>query len=152
MASTPALTASDPEQHAKDLCRQMRTIRRELGDDVEELVVQAERLMDWRYHMQRYPWAMMGAAALVGYFLVPRRTVSLPTDDSTLAKLAERIPVHLPPPPEKKKQSLVGSLVSAGANMAWRAALAYATQQVSKMVAQQAAAAQQQQPAEVHHG
>jgi len=128
----------------------MRTIRRELGDEVEELVEHAERLMDWRYYLQRYPWACLGAAAFVGFFLVPGRTVVSPVSEQTLNQLADR----LSPPPEKeppKKPGLFNWLLSTAISMASRAALAYATQQVSKVMA--AHMPNPPQPAEVQqHG
>lgn len=148
MASRSTIAVLTPSEEADSLRRQMRTIRRELGNDVEELVVQAERLMDWRYYIQQYPWAMTGLAAIVGYFIVPRRNVTLPTDASTLARLAEKIPVMMPTPPQPKKQGLVGSLISMGTSYAMRAALAYATQQLSKQFLPPAPAPR---PEEQHH-
>jgi hypothetical protein len=131
----------------------MRTIRRELGNDVEELVEHAERLMDWKYYVQRYPWASVGAAALLGYFLIPQRIVTLPTDEHTLARLADRLPVYTKPSAEQKKkqQSMLGWLVSMGTGMAMRAAGAYLSQQLGKIVAQQSGMPEHHQPAEVHH-
>jgi hypothetical protein len=146
MAGTVAVT-TDPEKQAEHLRQQMRQIRREMGEDVEELVVQAERLMDWRYYVQQYPWVMVGAAAAAGFFLVPRRTVTLPTDEQTLSRLAQRIPVMMPKPPEAKKPTLFGSLLQMGTNLAMRAAMAYASQQAGKILGQQAA----HQPSASHH-
>ena len=149
MATSVTTGTSNSPRTADNLRQEMRTIRRELGDEVEELVEQAERLMDWRYYVQRYPWASLGAAALAGFFLVPGRTVVTSVDEQTLNQLADR----LSPPAEKppvKKQSLLGSLVSAALGMASRAALAYATQQVSKVM--QAQMAPPRHAEEVHHG
>jgi len=146
MATT--VSTDSPAQNADRLRAEMRQIRRELGSEVEELVEHAERLMDWRYYVNRYPWAVMGAATLLGYFVVPHRTVMLPTDEHTLSRLAERIPVTMPKP-EPKRSSWVGSLMNMAAGMAWKAALAYATQQVGKVLGDQASATQKQ---EFHHG
>jgi len=149
MATTSVAKAnSDPELDAQRLRLEMRQIRRELGQEVEELVEQAERLMDWRYYVDRYPWAAVGAAALMGYFIVPRRAVTLPTDEHTLSRLAERIPVMMQTP-EPKRPGLLSSLMSSAGNMAWKAALAYATQHVGKVLGDKVAATQTQ---EAHHG
>jgi len=126
-----------PENRPEQLRREMRSIRRELGENVEELVVQAERLMDWRYYIERYPWVSVGAAAFLGYFLVPGRTVVLPADKQTIAKLVEQIPAMVKQP-EPKKSSLFGSLLTMGMGLVGRAAMGYATQQFQKMMAQQA--------------
>ena len=150
MATHSTTGTSDPPPQADRLRQEMRTIRRELGDDVEELVEHAERLMDWKYYVQRYPWACLGGAALLGYFLVPQRIVTLPTDGHTLSRLADRLPIHTKPA-EPKKQSLLGWLVSMGTGMALRAAGAYATQQLGKIMAQQQAPVHHHPHAEVHH-
>jgi len=147
MATSITSGTSDPPAAADRLRQEMRTIRRELGDEVEELVGHAEQLMDWRYYLRRYPWASLGVAALVGYFVVPGRTVTLPTDEHTLGQLAERLSLQKPAAPAKKS-SLLGSLVSMGAGWAARAALAYATQQVSKILTAQPA---MHQPVEAQH-
>jgi hypothetical protein len=139
----------DPQQEAEHLRQQMRQIRRELGEEVEELVENAERLMDWRYYVHRYPWFMVGVAAFIGYYLVPRRTVAFPTDNNTLARLAERIPVVVRQEPEAKKPGLYGSLLSFGTNLLMRAALAYAGQQLGKIMGQQAT---EPQPVGTPHG
>jgi len=149
MATSPLPTA--PQIEADLVRQQMRTIRRDLGENVEDLVVQAERLMDWRYYVRRNPWTSISIAAFLGYFLVPGRTVVFPTDDTALSKLAERIPVTVQPPPEKKT-SLLGSLLSLGVNAAGKAALAFAGQQVGKFIGDQAAQMTQPQPQEVQRG
>ena len=153
MSTSHATGTSDPLPQADRLRQEMRTIRRELGQDVEDLVEHAEQLMDWRYYVRRYPWASLGVAALVGYFVVPQRVVTLPTDERTLAKLADRLPIH-PQTSEPKKQrtSLIGSLISMGTGLALRAATAWFTAQVGKIMAKQAAhEAANQTAEEVRH-
>lgn len=147
MSAVPA--TSELAAKADRVRRDMRGIRREFGDNVEELVENAERLMDWRYYVSRYPWAIVGAAALIGYFLVPRRIVTLPTDQHSLTQLADRIaPAIAPPEKQKPQPSWLSSLISMGTGMLMRAAAGYAAQQVSKAFAQPA---QQPQPVEAHH-
>jgi hypothetical protein len=136
MSTTPISSTSDPTQWAENLRREMRSIRRELGTNVEELVENAERLMDWRYYVERYPWAMVGAAALLGYFVVPRRTVTMPVDGHSLDALAQRIAPALSARPERAKQETrpgwISSLISMGTGMVMRAAVGYATQHLSQ--------------------
>lgn len=147
MSTSRANLTIEPQPAADRLRQEMRTIRRELGNDVEVLVGHAERLMDWRYYLQRFPWACVGAATLIGYFIVPQRIVTLPTDEHTLSRLAERLPIRTKPP-EPKKQTLLSWLISMGAGMALKAATGYLSQQFNKVVAQQSAP----QHSEVHHG
>jgi len=141
MATTNLSTTSEPAATADELRSEMRRIRRDLGNDVEVLVEQAERLMDWRYYVNRYPWGLVGVAAFVGYYLVPQRNVTLPTDERTLEKLAERLPIVVQQKSEAKKQGWLQGLLAAGAGLAMRAALNYASQQATKMFNQRMAEA-----------
>jgi len=145
--STNLSRTSDPQPQADRLRQEMRTIRRELGGDVEEIVEHAERLMDWRYYVERFPWASVGAALLAGYFVVPGRYVTLPTDERTLEKLAERIPLTMQKNAGPAKKGLLAGLISMGTGFLMRAAMGYATQQVQRMMAQHSAP----RPMETHH-
>jgi len=142
-------TSSLPKTSADELRREMRTIRRELGENVEELVENAERLMDWHYYWQRYPWACIGGACLLGYFVIPSRTITLPTDERTLSRLAERLGGEVKKGTETKKQSLLGQLISMGTGMALRGAFAYLSQQMGNSLLK---SSMQPQFQETNHG
>jgi len=128
-------SSADPVQQADALRREMRGIRRELGNEVEALVENAELLMDWRYYVHRYPWAVVGAAGLLGYFLVPRRIVTTQIDSHALDELAQRLGPAMVARPEKKKEAQPGwisSLISWGSGMALRTAVGYASQHLNQ--------------------
>jgi len=146
-----ALSTSDPAQHAEQLRREMRSIRRELGQDVEELVENAEQLLDWRYHVRRYPWVSVGVAALAGYLLVPSRSVVFATDSHSLNQLAERIAPAVTKP-EPQRPGLLASLISVGTGLLLKAATGYATQRLGQIVGQMNQASAPPQTAETHHG
>lgn len=141
-ASTTDATSSTEVKSADQLRDEMRKIRRELGRDVEELVEHAERLMDWRYYVRQHPWAVLGVAAFLGYFLVPRRNVTLPTDEHTLSRLAEKIHVA-PQKPETKRPGLIDGALSIGTNLLMRAVMAYVGQQVGKVLGHKTAEVQE---------
>lgn len=145
--STSVTRTSEPQPQADRLRQEMRTIRRELGGDVDEIVEHAERLMDWRYYVERFPWASVGGALVAGYLVVPGRYVTLPTDERTLEKLAERIPLTMQKSAEPAKTGLLAGLISVGTGFLMRAAMGYATQQFSKLAAQHSAP----RPVETHH-
>ena len=149
-SSNPAGENRQPS--ADELRRQMRQIRREMGEDVEVLVEHAERLMDWRYYIHRYPWGAMVGAALIGYLLVPRRNVMFPINDKALDRLAQRIPVVVR---EDKKKSgflggLMGGVFSLASSMALKYATAYAQEHLGRMMQQRSG--HSQHPVETHHG
>jgi len=150
-------STSDPAQQADTLRREMRGIRRELGNDVEELVENAERLMDWRYYVNRYPWVTVGAATLLGYFLVPRRIVTTHLDSHAFDEIAQRLGPALASNPQKKeaKPGWFSSLVSMGTGMVMRAAVGYATQHLSQYLnrlSNQPPGEHRPYAAETHHG
>ncbi|HTI52037.1 MAG TPA: hypothetical protein VL475_13830 [Planctomycetaceae bacterium] len=56
-----------------DIKQQMRQVRMSMRVDVHELVKNARSLTDWRHHWRLHPWASCGAAAVLGFLVVPRR-------------------------------------------------------------------------------
>jgi hypothetical protein len=63
-----------------EIRRQMAQIRRELHEDVREVVATAEAVTDWRRFIRTYPWPALGAAAAIGFLIVPKRRRSMPHD------------------------------------------------------------------------
>jgi hypothetical protein len=51
----------------------MAIIRLRIDEQSDEVVAQVSALSDWRSYVRRYPWAAVGAAAVLGYVLVPSR-------------------------------------------------------------------------------
>ena len=56
------------------LQQQMRATRRSLNEHADQVVETARRQVDWRHYVGSHPWASLGTAFALGYFLVPRRT------------------------------------------------------------------------------
>lgn len=131
-----------PEDSAELLRQQMEVVRRELHYDAEGVVDTARELTDWKYYVQSYPWACLGAAALVGYALVPQKINVMRPTSKQLAALAKKQHLVVQPDNEDPKVSgWKGKLVTFASNMAMRAALAYIGQQFGKQAGHQAAEA-----------
>jgi hypothetical protein len=91
-------------QSAQDIQRQMSQIRRDLDEQVDDIVDSArqitENLTDWRAYVSSHPWLVLGAAAAIGYWIVPTRiAVDRPVAD-TLASLAKSGEIKLSSPDE----------------------------------------------------
>jgi hypothetical protein len=71
-----------------DIRRKMAQIRMELHQDVQGLVAGTEAASDWKYYVRHYPWAAMGAAALVGFLIVPRKRRSVTATAHQAAEVA----------------------------------------------------------------
>jgi hypothetical protein len=107
--------------------QEMATIRRELNDKVENVVVQTKELADWRNAVRSHPWLCLASAVGVGYFLVPRRLHVMTPDADTLAKLASRNGLLVKPLPRSARSGGVfASLVNSLAGVALRGAITVA--------------------------
>lgn len=134
--------------HPDEIRRQMDVVRANLGGEVNGLVSNAQQLIDWRHYVRAFPWGSLGVAAALGYFAVPRKLEITSPDQETLAKLAKnnRLVVEHRPKGEEKRGVLT-SIANLTGNMLLRAGLAYAGQQLGKVVGAQAA---ETSPEEVH--
>jgi hypothetical protein len=100
---------------------QMRQVRTELRRDVQGLATSARELTDWTTYVRRYPWLCLGAAAALGYLLVPQRAKVVRPDPQDLQDLVkhEKLVVTMPPPARPGKDftsMLVGMATSALVN------------------------------------
>lgn len=117
-----------------DLLRQkMRRIRHKMDDDVEGIVHNATKLMDYQYYINNYPWPTLAAATVLGYLLIPSprsqpQDTKLQLDPEQLEKLMAKGGIVVQSQPVKEdnsswKSSIFGWIARTAAN----AALAYGT-------------------------
>jgi len=120
------------KKQAAAIKQRMQEIRTQLPYDVDVARQSARQLSDWKYHMGRYPWALIGAAAVAGYLLVPRRNQSEvkvihhgyeSRDDEQLGRTAA---------PRPAKRGMIGGIGGAIATMAMKQAASMIAQQVSQ--------------------
>jgi len=122
--------------------RRMAEIRRELHEDVREVVASAEAVTDWRRYIRMYPWAALGVAVAVGYLIVPRRHRTLPQDLATHADVARvREVVKEAKVKDKARKGLIGAAFGFLIPIAMRAAQGYAVQYLEHWILQQQMAA-----------
>lgn len=124
----------------EEIRRKMARIRRELHEDVRDVVEGAEAVSDWRHYVRRYPWATVGAACAIGFFLVPKRkkpTIKPAEVAEAVAAIIPQLTPAAPPVPEKKGGGLIRGAIGLLAPVALRAAQNYATHFVSNWIAQQ---------------
>lgn len=121
--------------------KRMEAVRCHLAGDVDEVVRNTRQMFDWQEYVRQYPWAFMGAAAAVGYLVVPKRVEITSPDVHTLLELAKRNQLVVQTNPKaEKQQGVMGALLGIAANTLLRAAVAYVGQQAGKLVGEQAAA------------
>jgi hypothetical protein len=96
---------SERKNEADEIELRMRQVRAELREDMTSLVAGARDLTDWTTYVRRYPWLCLGAAAAVGYLVVPSRTKVVQPDAATFQDLVERekLVVQMAPPTQRPK-------------------------------------------------
>jgi hypothetical protein len=130
-ADMPAMSVSTTPA-AEEIQRQMRSVRSELRDDVQDIVESARVMTDWQYYVRSYPWLCLGAAAAAGYLLVPSRVQVFKPDSQTLANLVRQhqvaVKTEVKPQPSP---GLLGGLVNMAAGAALQGAMAIASRQLN---------------------
>lgn len=128
---------SEWELESARIRQRMGRLRRKIDGDVEEIVTQAQSLLDWRNQVRQHPWAAAGAAAALGFFLMPGRRVTpqIKLHENTIAELARQ---SQPPPPVQpakpvKQPFLQGALVAL-AGMAMRQAVSAASLRIEQYI------------------
>lgn len=113
----------------------MRDVRSELREDVQEIVENARVMTDWQYYVRSYPWLCLGAAAAVGYLIVPSRVQVYRPDPQMLAELVRQhqvaVKTEVKPQPSG---GLLGGLVNIAAGAALQGASAIASQQLQQFL------------------
>jgi len=142
--------ASTNEQ-IEEIRRRMAQIRMELHQDMQGVVAGTDAATDWRYYVRLYPWASLGAAALVGYLVIPRRRrsvteVARKAAEAATEKVQQAVETARPKtkakaegPAEKetRKKGMLGLALGFLAPVVSRAVQGYAAQYVENLIAQQ---------------
>jgi len=82
--------SASTSHEADEIQREMREIRAELREDVQELVASAHKMADWTQYVTAYPWLCVGAALAAGYLIVPQRAVIMRPDAEAMIELAKK--------------------------------------------------------------
>jgi hypothetical protein len=125
-----------------EIRRRMAQIRRDLHQDVKEVVAGAEAVTDWRRYIRSHPWVAVGIAAGIGYLIVPKRRPRVPRDVARQSDVAEVREVltqarERGEEAEKRRKSLLGAAFGMVAPLAWRVVQNYAVGYLEHWIAQQ---------------
>lgn len=118
----------------------MKHLRRELRDNVQDVVESARTMTDWRVYVRANPWFFAGAAAAAGYLMVPKKVEIVRPDPQTLLKLAKKEKLVVEPKQRPQRRAGLSTLLfDMAANAIMRGAIAYVGQQLGKVSGQQVA-------------
>lgn len=108
----------------------MARIRQDLDEHVDDVVDKTKQLTDWRHYVRSYPWACVGAAVAVGFFVVPKRTEIVSPDADQLEKLSKRNRLVVTRKPKATAtNSLAASTLSLVGGVLLRTVMTYVGQQ-----------------------
>jgi hypothetical protein len=112
----------------------MKQIRREIDQDLEEMVSSARSMVDWKHYVKTYPWVCLGTAAAVGFLVVPKRSTAIHPDVAALTELARTGHLVAKPAPTATR-GLVDVLVATVAGIAVRKGSEWLGQSVARLLA-----------------
>jgi hypothetical protein len=111
----------------------MQGIRREIDQDLEDVSASARSMVDWKHYVKAYPWACLGAAAALGFLIVPKRSAAISANSATPAELAKTgHPVVNSA--RSAARGLVDALVATVVGIAVREATAYLGQSAGRLL------------------
>jgi hypothetical protein len=129
------------DDSADEIRRRMAELRRDLALDVREVSRNARVMTDWRFYVRRFPWAMVGVAAVAGYLLIPKRkeVKVIAPDPDALAQMFKKEQLKLQTPAGRKESpGLMKSIVLMGLSWAAKAGANYMGEQLRTAAANRA--------------
>jgi len=126
----------DSSESAEHLQREMHEVRSNLGIDMEKFVENARVLTDWHYYIRRAPWLSLGAAAALGYLLIPSKPRYVRPDFRQLEELAKHHELVVSDRGEKKEQapSMTSGLMKMATSTLFRTGLGIIGRQLSQIM------------------
>lgn len=125
-----------PETQA--ILQRMKEVRCDLDEGAQEIAESASDLADWRYYVKSYPWICVGAAAALGYVIVPWGRFGLEKVNKTLDEMADQN--RQTSKSNTRSKSGVRSAIGVFAgNLLWRSASRYAARKANDYFASESA-------------
>lgn len=123
---------SSPTTKADEIQNRMRSMRYELGDDVQGVVENVRLIADWRYYVRTYPWVCLSVAAAAGFLIVPS-SQSVWSDRPSPADSDQGQPNSTPVRPSLGGR-ISSRLMNAAAGMLLQGGLAVASSQLNQFL------------------
>ena len=133
-----------PAASVEEIRSQMARIRMRAHRKAEKLGEDTRHFLDWKHYVRLFPWAAVGLAAAVGYWIVPKRSSrrfpeSQLADSRLLEALGKKNSVVVAPVPvaaaTMQRSGLLGQLGSALKSALFKAGMAYASQYLAQAIA-----------------
>ena len=105
--------------------RRMAELRRELTGDVRQVSRDARVMTDWTFYVRRFPWAMVGIAAVAGFVLIPRKKQIISPNQEALAEMVKKNQLRLDVDHKQEKPGMLRALVAMATTWAVKAGMEY---------------------------
>lgn len=102
----------------------MQGVRCDIDQDLEDVSASARSMVDWKHYVTAYPWVCLGAAAVLGFLIVPKRSTATNADAATPTEPAKTSQPAVNSAPTAA-HGLAEALVVAVVSIAVREAIAY---------------------------
>jgi hypothetical protein len=133
------MATDDP---AENIRRRMAELRRDLECDVRAVSRGARVMTDWKFYARKFPWAMVGVAALAGYMLIPKRKPVIKPDADMIEELVRQKKIKVESVTKQPdKPGMMKSLLLAGLTFAIKTGAQHVTQQMAAAAQKKARAA-----------
>lgn len=118
---------------ANTIRARMARIRSRAQGKAVRLGRETRQFLNWKHYIRLFPWGVVGAAAIVGYLMVPtRRPIVAPVTEPL-----NSVPAPHPSPSPPQGPGLFSMLTRMAVNAATRTAIAYAGQALGQYLATQ---------------
>ena len=111
----------------------MQQLRCKIDGEMEDMSASARTMVDWRRYVKTYPWVCLGAAAALGYLIVPKRSRATNAGLATRTEPAKAGHLVVQPAPAAVR-GWVDGLVAIVIGVAVREAIAYLGQSAGRLL------------------
>ena len=102
----------------------MQGIRCDIDQDLQDVSASAHSMVDWKHYVKAYPWVCLGAAAALGFLIVPKQSAAINADAASPAEPAKADHPVVNSAPTATR-GLVDAIVAAVVSVAVRETIAY---------------------------
>ena len=111
----------------------MQGIRCDIDQGLEDVSASARSMVDWKHYVKAYPWVCLGAAAALGFLIVPKRSATVNAVLGTPTEPAKTGPLFVTSAPSVAR-GLLDAIVATAVSIAVNEATAYLGQNAGRFL------------------
>jgi hypothetical protein len=135
------------EDSGEEIRRRMAELRSDLTGDVRAVGRSARVMTDWTFYVRRFPWVMVGLAAIVGYMITPRKKQVISPDQAALADMVRKKQLRLDVDHKHEKPGMLQTLLMMAVTWGAKAGMNYMGERMRIAAANKVKESHHRQPA-----